>query len=160
MLTELNGKSGCVCESAKTGQIRCPLIIRPTSEDVITGNVFQVLGALNPRWWLPDLLNYGLGAPRFQRQNYRGLKIELWKSRGFFPRELLPWREGRTEVDVTISWENPATTVFLEMKYLSPLSKSSASGRALGEAESPSRHAPSAPRRRGSRSVIVLLRSL
>ena len=124
MLTELNGKSGCVCESAKTGQIRCPLIIRPTSEDVITGNVFQVLGALNPRWWLPDLLNYGLGAPRFQRQNYRGLKIELWKSRGFFPRELLPWREGRTEVDVTISWENPATTVFLEMKYLSPLSKS------------------------------------
>ena len=124
MLTELNGKGGSVCESAKSGKIRCPLIVRPTSEDVITGNLFQVLGALNPRWWLPDLLNYGLGAARFRRQNFQGLKIDLWKSRGYFPRELLPWREGRTEVDVTISWENPATTVFLEMKYLSPLSKS------------------------------------
>ena len=126
MLTELNGKAGRLCEEATSGKIRCPLLIRPTSEDVITGNLFQVLSVVNPRWWLSDLLNYGLGAPRFRRQHYRGLKFELWKNRGHFPRELIPWNEGRTEVDVTISWENPATTVFLEMKYLSPLSKSTA----------------------------------
>lgn len=126
MLVELNGKSGRLCEAATSGQTRCPLLVRPTSEDVITSNLFQVLGVINPRWWLPDLLNYGLGAPRFRRQHFRGLKIDLWKSRGYFPREMLPWKEGRTEVDVTISWENPATTVFFEMKYLSPLTKSTA----------------------------------
>lgn len=126
MLTELNGKGGRLCNAATAGEIRCPLMVRPTSEDVITGHLLQVLGVLNPRWWLSDMLNYGLGAPRFRRKNYRNLKIELWKNRGYFPRELLPWREGRTEVDVTISWENPATTIFLEMKYLSPLTKSTA----------------------------------
>ena len=48
MLTELHGKGGCVCQYAKEGKIRCPLIIRPTSEDAITGNLFQALRTLNP----------------------------------------------------------------------------------------------------------------
>lgn len=122
MLTELRGKGGHVCEAARTGAIRCPLIIRPTSEDVITGEIFQVLSILNPRWWVSDLLNYALQAPRFRRQVYRKFRIELWKRRPSYPRELLPWREGRTEVDATITWENPPTTVFIEMKYGSGVS--------------------------------------
>ena len=68
MLTEMNGKGGTLCSQARTGSIRCPLIVRPTSEDVITGHLFQMLGYINPRWWLPDLLNAGLGADRFRRQ--------------------------------------------------------------------------------------------
>ena len=121
MLTELQRKGGQVCQAAQLGQIRCPLIIRPTSEDVITGHVFQVLRAVNPRWWLPQILNRALGTNRFRQQVYRGLKIELWRNATPFPRELLPWNEGSTQVDVTITWENPPTTIFLEAKYLSPL---------------------------------------
>ena len=122
MLTEMLGKGGTLCSQAKTGEIRCPLIVRPTSEDVITGHLFRSLGYLNPRWWLPDLLNEALGAPRFRRQVYRRLRIELWQNQPCYPRELLPWDEGSTQVDAIITWENPPTTVLIEMKYLSGLS--------------------------------------
>lgn len=124
MLTELNGKGGNLCSKAREGEIRCPLIVRSTSEDVITGEVFQALGYLNPRWWLPDLLNAALGTPRFRRQVYRGLKIDLWQNQPCYPRELLPFDEGSTQVDVVIRWENPPTTVFIEAKYGSDLSAS------------------------------------
>lgn len=122
MLTEMLGKGGTLCSQARTGQIRCPLIVRPTSEDVVTGHLFQSLRCLNPRWWLPDLLNEALGTDRFRRQVYRGLKIELWQNQPRYPRELLPWEEGSTQVDVLISWQNPPTDVFVEMKYQSGLS--------------------------------------
>jgi len=122
MLTELNGKGGCLCEPARKGELRCPLIVRPTSEDVVTGNLFGTLRALNPRWWLPDLLNKALGAERFRRQVFRDLTIDLWQTQRSYPRHRLPWDEGHTEVDVVITWENPPTTVFIEMKYGSTVS--------------------------------------
>src|ERR1700678_27984 len=106
MLTELHRKGGCLCQPAREGKLRCPLIIRPTSEDVVTGEIFQVLQVLNPRWWLPDLLNLALGVTRFRRQFYRNFRIDLWQNRACYPRELLPWDEGSTQVDVTIMWEN------------------------------------------------------
>lgn len=126
MLAEMLGKGGQVCQHAKEGQIRCPLIVRPTSEDVITGNLFQVLRALNPRWWLPDLLNAGLGADRFRQQLYRRLEFRLWQNRPPYPRELLPWNEGSTQVDATVTWENRPTTVFFELKYGAGLSPKTA----------------------------------
>ena len=117
MLTELHGKGGRVCQPAREGKLHCPLIVRPTSEDVITGHLCLVFRALNPRWWLPDLLNSALGAARFRRQVFRRLKIEPWRNCRRFPRGLLPWDEGSTQVDITITWENPPTTVFVETKY-------------------------------------------
>jgi hypothetical protein len=105
------------------GTLRCPLIIRPNSEDAITGNLFGVLQAIAPRYWLPQLLNAGLGTTRFRTQVYRNLCIELWQRQPIMPKHLLPWTEGSTEVDVVIKWENPPTTVFLEMKYRSELSE-------------------------------------
>lgn len=126
MLAELGGKGGCVCQPAREGKLRCPLIVRPTSEDVITGHLFQSLRALNPHWWLADLLNEALQARRFHRQIYRKLRFELWGNRPYFPRKLLPWQEGSTQVDATITWENPPTTVFCEMKYLSDLAPKTA----------------------------------
>ena len=36
----------------------------------------------------------------------------------------MPWDEGSTQVDLTIAWENPPTTVLIEAKYGSDLSKS------------------------------------
>ncbi|MFN0019494.1 MAG: hypothetical protein ACKVP0_14635 [Pirellulaceae bacterium] len=121
MLVELLGKGGQVCQAAREGKLRCPLIVRPTSEDVITGNVFQVLRAINPRWWLPQFLNEALGTRRFRQQIFRNLKIELWRNARKYPADQLPWTEGSTQIDVTISWENPATTIFVEAKYLADL---------------------------------------
>jgi hypothetical protein len=126
MLTELRGKGGCLCQPAKEGNLRCPLIIRPTSEDVITGHLVQVLRVLNPYWWLSDLLNKAVGANRFRRQIYRRLRIEPWQNKPPYPRDLLPWDEGSTQVDCTITWENPPTTVYLEAKYGSDLSAKTA----------------------------------
>lgn len=122
MLTEIRGKAGAICSLAKSGQLHCPLIVRPTSEDVITGHLFGTLGVVNPRWWVPDLLNAALGSQRFRRQMFRKFSVQLWRPRPPYPRELLPWDEGSTEVDVTLNWENPKTTVYIEMKYGSELS--------------------------------------
>lgn len=122
MLTELLGKGGRICQEAIEGRLRCPLIVRPTSEDVVTGDLFLVLRTINPRWWLPDWLNAGLRTTRFRQQVFRNLQIDLWHNRPKYPRELLPWDEGSTQVDAVIRWDNPATTIYVEMKYGSALS--------------------------------------
>jgi hypothetical protein len=67
-------------------------------------------------------LNLALGAERFRRQLFRDLRIELWQKPRIYPRHHLTWDEGQTEVDVVLTWENPPTTVFIEMKYGSNLS--------------------------------------
>jgi hypothetical protein len=122
MLTELNGKAGSLCQPAREGTLRCPLLVRPTSEDVITGHLFGSLQAINPRWWLLDFLNQALGEQRFRSQVFRKLRIELWQKQPPFPRSLVGWDEGQTEVDCVIFYENPPTTIFIEMKYGSKLS--------------------------------------
>lgn len=126
MLTELHGKGGTLCGPAKDGSMRCPLMIRSTAEDVITGELVRALRTLNPRWWLSDFLNEALGSQRFGRQYYQRLRIEPWVNHQPYPRELLPWPEGSTQVDVEITWENPPTTVLIEAKYQSDLAKSTA----------------------------------
>ncbi len=123
MLVEIGGKGGRVCQPALDGELRCPLIIRPNSEDAITGNLFGALQAVHPRRWLPHLLNAALGTNRFRTQVYRDLRVSLWQKQPRMAAHLLPWREGSTEVDVVITWENPATTVFVEAKYRSALSE-------------------------------------
>lgn len=126
MLTELYGKQGRVCQPARAGELRCPLIIRPASEDVITGHLALALRVLDPRRLLPDLLNTALGAARFPHQVFRRLRIEPWVNRPCYPRELLPWDEGSTQVDLHVSWENPPTTVYVEAKYGSDLTRQTA----------------------------------
>ena len=126
MLTELRGKAGRLCQEARNGQIRCPLIVRPTSEDVITGHLLGTLAVLNPRWWLSDLLNLALGTQRFPRQFHRRLRMEPWENRPRYPKQLLPWEEGSTQVDATLRWENPPTTVYVEAKYGADLSMTTA----------------------------------
>jgi hypothetical protein len=128
VLIELHGKGGSLCRQAKAGQIHCPLIIRPTSEDAITGDLVHALRCINSYWWLPDLLNAAVGACRFRRQVHRRLKIEPWVNMPPYPRELLPWDEGGTQVDLCISWENPPTTVFVEAKYGSKVAEATANG--------------------------------
>ncbi|MCI0462772.1 MAG: hypothetical protein L0Z62_37975 [Gemmataceae bacterium] len=126
MLTELYGKQGCLCQPARAGELRCPLIIRPNGEDVITGHLALALRVLDPRRLLPDLLNAALGAARFRPQVFRRLRVEPWVNRPRYPRELLSWDEGSTQVDLHLTWENPPTTVYLEAKYGSDLAKRTA----------------------------------
>ncbi|REJ91798.1 MAG: hypothetical protein DWQ35_13930 [Planctomycetota bacterium] len=133
MLTELYGKGGRVCGPAREGQVQCPLIVRPTSEDAITGNIFGTLAAIDPRWWLPQILNAAIGTGLFRQRAFRRLRVELWKNYPPYPRELLPWSEGSTQVDVVITWENPPTTVFVEAKYLAPLAARTEGGRQQSE---------------------------
>lgn len=123
MLVEIGRKSGCLCDLAEQGKLHCPLNVRASSEDVVTGELFGKLQLIDPRWWLPDLLNRSLGTTEYRQQVFRNLEIKLWSTQPLFPAELLPWREGRTEVDVEIRWENPATTIFIEMKLGSDVSK-------------------------------------
>lgn len=122
MLTELLGKGGCFCQPAREGRLRCPLNVRATSEDVLGGNLFQVLRVLDPYRWLPDFLATALNSPHIHRQIYRQLKIELWQNKSPYPRSLLPWKEGSSQVDATITWENPPTTVYVETKFGSDFS--------------------------------------
>ena len=69
-----------------------------------------------------DFLNTALHCDRYPRQYYRRFRIEPWVGKSTFPRHLIPWVEGGSEIDVQISWENPPTTVFVECKYGSALS--------------------------------------
>lgn len=126
MLTELHRKAGRICGPAQQGELHCPLIVRPSSEDVITGHIAQVMRAVNPRWYLAELLNRGLEAKRFHSQVYRKLEICPWSNQARYPRELLPFDEGSTQVDLVIAWENPPTTIFVEAKYQSEVATRSA----------------------------------
>lgn len=127
---ELNNKAGKVCEQARCGAIKCPLIVRPTSEDVLTGNVFGLLRHIRPHLWLNPLLNQAIdGDPdsgRFRQVWFKDFTIQLWKRQPRFPPELLEFREGRTEPDVVIEWENAPTTLWIEAKYLSGFSAGTA----------------------------------
>lgn len=122
MLIEQHGKAGTLCQPARLGNLHCPLIVRATSEDNITAHLVHALRTLNPRQWVCDFLNAALGAERFRRQVYHRFRIEPWVAKPPFPRELLHWAEGSTQVDVELRWENPPTTVYVEAKYGSPLS--------------------------------------
>src|SRR3954447_24702547 len=104
MLVELHQKGGTLCQPAKAGQLRCPLLVRPTSEDVVTGQIVQSLRVLNPRLWVSDLLNAALETSRFHRQVYRRFQITPWVNQTKYPRSLLPFEEGSTQVDIVLSW--------------------------------------------------------
>ena len=122
MLVELHGKAGTLCQPARLGQQHCPLIVRPTSEDNVTAHLVHALRTIAPRHWVSDFLNVALNCERFPRQYYRRFRIEPWVGKSPFPRHLIPWTEGGSEIDIQLSWENPPTTVFVECKYGSALS--------------------------------------
>lgn len=120
---ELHNKGGQVCKQAKAGEIHCPLIVRPTSEDVVTGNVFGMLRYVRPHLWLNPMLNHALDTDEFRQVWFKDFSLRLWERQARFPPELLDFREGQTEPDVVIEWENPPTTVWIEAKWLSGFAK-------------------------------------
>lgn len=133
MQLELGGKQGKLCQPAAEGKTRCPLVLRSNAEDPVTANVMGVLKALQPGWVIPDLLNAALGSDRFDRRLLPNFRIDLWQNRPMFPVELLGWREGSSQIEVTVRWEGRfPTTAFFEFKYESPLSPKTANGDPTG----------------------------
>jgi hypothetical protein len=116
---ELHRKGGRLCPAARCGDIKCPLIVRATSEDVVVGNVFGALKHIRPHLWLNGLLNKALGGDSFRQVWFKRFSLRLWERQARYPPELLDFREGRTEPDVVIEWENPPTTVWIEAKWRS-----------------------------------------
>lgn len=118
---EANGrKAGRVCEGSYRKGPGCPLIVRQTSEDVLTANVFGLLRRLRPGLWLRPMLNKAFRTGRFQSRPMKHLAVEFWKP--VPPPSNRLDIEGNSEIDVAITFES--TVVFTEAKYRSPLSAS------------------------------------
>jgi hypothetical protein len=121
MILELEGrgrKAGHVCAPDYRRGRGCPLIVRETSEDVLTANVFGVLRNLPPRLWLRPLLNSAFRTSRFSSISMRALDISFWQR--VSPPSLRTHEEGWTEVDVLIRFGDEV--VFVECKYRAGLS--------------------------------------
>jgi hypothetical protein len=107
-----------VCPPNYVRKSNCPLIVRTTSEDLLTANVFGILKNLDPKIWLRRFLGEAIKGKDFSRHTFEGLSFEFWKR--YRPPANRKYREGISEVDVTISYKDGI--IFIEAKYLAPVS--------------------------------------
>jgi hypothetical protein len=107
-----------VCPPNYVRKSNCPLIVRTTSEDLLTANVFGILKNLDPKVWLRRFLGEAIKGKDFSRHTFEGLSFEFWKR--YHPPANRKYREGISEVDVTISYKDGI--IFIEAKYLAPVS--------------------------------------
>jgi hypothetical protein len=106
-----------VCPPNYVRKSNCPLIVRTTSEDLLTANVFGILKNLDPKIWLRRFLGEAIKGKDFSRHTFDGLSFEFWKR--YRPPLNRKYREGISEVDVTISYKDGI--IFIEAKYLAPV---------------------------------------
>jgi len=123
-LLELSGKTGHVCPKGFTRTGPCPLILRATSEDLVTATVFGILKNLRPEKWLAPWLNEAFETTEFARVTFDDLAFQLWPSLKAPPG--LPHREGASKPDLMISFDS--TVVLIEAKYRSPLAANTSNG--------------------------------
>jgi hypothetical protein len=107
-----------VCPPNYVRKSNCPLIVRTTSEDLLTANVFGILKNLDPKVWLRRFLGEAIKGRDFSRHTFENLSFEFWKR--YRPPANRKYREGISEVDVTISYKDGI--IFIEAKYLAPVS--------------------------------------
>ena len=105
-----------VCPPKYVRKSNCPLIVRTTSEDLLTANVFGILKNLDPTIWLTRFLGEAIKGKDFSRHTFENLSSEFWKR--YRPPVNRKYREGISEVDVTISYKDGI--IFIEAKYLAP----------------------------------------
>jgi hypothetical protein len=106
-----------VCSPNYVRKYNCPLIVRTTSEDLLTANVFGILKNLDPKIWLRSFLREAIKGRDFSGHTFEGLSFEFWKR--YCPPANRKYREGISEVDVTISYKD--RIVFIEAKFLAPV---------------------------------------
>jgi hypothetical protein len=113
----MHGKGGRVCARDYRNGNGCPLIVRSTSEDVLTGNVFGILRHLRPSLWLRPMLNAAFNTRRFQTCSMSRLRVVFWPD---LPPPAHPTlREGWSQPDLLIAFDR--TLVVVECKYNAPL---------------------------------------
>jgi hypothetical protein len=106
-----------VCPPNYVRKSNCPLIVRTTSEDLLTANVFGILKNLDPKIWLTKFLGEAIKGRDFSRHTFENLSFAFWKR--YRPPANRKFREGTSEVDVTISYKDGI--IFIEAKYLAPV---------------------------------------
>ena len=111
-------KAGHVCDPSYRRGRNCPLILRQTSEDVVTANVFGILRRMPPALWLRPLLNQAFRTKHFRACSLTGLEVSFWHT--VAPPAGRAHMEGFTEVDVLIRARE--LVVFIEAKYRAQLS--------------------------------------
>jgi hypothetical protein len=116
-LFKSTGKKVCPPFHVRKGN--CPLIVRTTSEDLLTANVFGILKNLDPKIWLRRLLGEAIKGQDFSQHSFEDLSFEFWKK--YRPPINRATREGVSEVDVTLSYKDGV--IFIEAKYLAPISQ-------------------------------------
>ena len=87
---------------------------------MLTANVFGILKNLDPKIWLRRFLGEAIKGKDFSGHSFENLSFEFWKK--YRPPANRKYREGVSEVDVTISYEGGV--IFIEAKYLAPVSLS------------------------------------
>lgn len=112
-------KVGHVCSRDYRRGNNCPLILRTTSEDILTANVFGILRRLCPSLWLRPLLNAAFRTKRFSWADMTNPQVRFWVP--VRPPSNRAGIEGNSEVDALIEFGK--TVVFIESKYRAPLSK-------------------------------------
>lgn len=115
---ELYGKQGRVCSRDYRNGNGCPLIVRPTSEDVLTANVFGILRRLRPSLWLRSLLSEAFETKRFNTCSMKSLDVAFWQDLPPPPARL---REGWSQPDLVIRFAD--TMILVEAKYRAGFSK-------------------------------------
>jgi hypothetical protein len=110
-------KAGHVCDRSYRNGPGCPLIMRGTSEDVMTATVFGVLRRLRPSLWLRPLLNEAFRTKKFRSCSLAGLGFSFWAP--VAPPASRACTEGFTEVDLLIRARDLA--ILIEAKYRSPI---------------------------------------
>jgi len=116
-LYKTTGKKVCPPFHVRKGN--CPLIVRTTSEDLLTANVFGILKNLDPKVWLRKLLGEAIKGKDFSRHSFENLSFEFWKK--YRPPINREKKEGISEVDVTLTYNDGV--IFIEAKYLAPISQ-------------------------------------
>jgi hypothetical protein len=106
-----------VCPPNYVRKYNCPLIVRTTSEDLLTANVFGILKNLDPKVWLRRFLGEAIKGKDFSRHTFENLSFEFWKR--YRPPANRKYKEGISEIDVTISYKDGI--IFIEAKYLAPV---------------------------------------
>jgi hypothetical protein len=86
------------CQPGSIRATRCPLVVNPDSEDLLTDNVFSRLRCIAPSIWFFPLMGVAFNRS-FKAVDQRLLKLEFWKK---LPAPPGPHNEGTAEVDIFI----------------------------------------------------------
>ena len=122
---ELEGdgkKLGKICERGYRNGPSCPLILRQSSEDLLTANVFGLLRRLRPALWLEPMLRAAFPRHDVPRLRFKDVTLALWKKIPA-PAERAV-REGFTEVDVYVAFG--VSVLLVESKFTSSLTPATA----------------------------------